>query len=135
MQTTNSTSEYLLLVRGSDWDRSLSPAELQTTLSSFMGWFDRLSAEGILKTGQPLQDEIRVIHGKTRAVDGPFVEAKEAVGGYFLIQAESIEDAISIAQSCPMLEQDITLEVRAIASECPTVQRCRVRIEEAAALA
>jgi hypothetical protein len=127
MSTTNSTSEYLLLFRGSDWDRSLSPAELQTTMSGFMAWFERLSANGTLKSGQPLMDEARIVSGRNGRVvaDGPFAESKEAIGGYFLINADSVEDAVAIAQGCPLLEHGLVVEVRAIAADCPTLQRAR----------
>src|SRR6187399_2721421 len=62
--TTTSTSEYLLIFRGTDWDRSLSPAELQKTMASFLSWFERLNAQGTLKAGQPLMDEARIVSGK-----------------------------------------------------------------------
>jgi hypothetical protein len=132
MDTTNSSSEYLLLFRGSDWDRSLSPAELQRTMASFLAWFERLSADGILKAGQPLLDDARIVSGKNgRSVaDGPFAESKEAVGGYFLIKAASLDDAVSIAQQCPMLEHGTVVEVRPIAADCPTLQRARKLIGE-----
>jgi hypothetical protein len=132
MSTLNSTSEYLLLFRGSDWDRSLSPAELQTTMASFLAWFERLNANGTLKVGQPLMDEARIVSGKNgrTVADGPFAESKEAVGGYFLIQAGSLDDAVAIAQQCPMLEHGTVVEVRPIAADCPTLQRARKLIAE-----
>ena len=132
MSTTNSTSEYLLLFRGNDWDRSLSPAELQKTMANFLAWFERLSADGTLKAGQPLMDEGRTVSGKEgrTVADGPFAESKEAIGGYFLIKADSLDDAVAIAQQCPMLGYGTVVEVRPIAANCPTVQRVQRRIEE-----
>jgi hypothetical protein len=132
MSTTNSTSEYLLLFRGTDWDRSLSPAELQKTMSSFLAWFERLSIDGTLKAGQPLMDETRVVSGKNgRAVaDGPFAESKEAIGGYFLVKADSLDEAVAIAQQCPMLEFGTAIEVRPIAADCPTLHRARQLVEQ-----
>jgi hypothetical protein len=132
MITTNSTSEYLLLFRGNDWDRSLSPAELQNTMSNFLAWFERLSADGTLKAGQPLLDETRIVSGKNgrTVADGPFAESKEAVGGYFLIKADNFDEAVAIAQQCPMLEFGTVVEVRAIAADCPTLHRARKLIGE-----
>ena len=66
MSTPNTTTEYLFLFRGSDWDRSLSPAELQTTMASFVAWFERLSADGTIKAGQPLIDDGAHRLGKKR---------------------------------------------------------------------
>ncbi len=132
MSTTNSTSEYLLLFRGSGWDRSLSPAELQNAVASFLGWFERLSSDGILKAGQPLLDEARIVSGKNGRIvaDGPFAESKEAVGGYFLIKAGSLDEAVAVAQQCPILEYGSVVEVRPIAADCPTLQRAQRVIRE-----
>ncbi|MEA3208699.1 MAG: hypothetical protein QOE70_1756 [Chthoniobacter sp.] len=125
MSATN--TEYLLLFRGNGWDRSLSPAELQKTMSSFLAWFERLSANGILKAGQPLLDEARIVSGKggRLVADGPFAESKEAIGGYFVIKGASLDEAVKIAQQCPTLAHGAVVEVRPIASECPTFQRVR----------
>ena len=125
MDTTNSTSEYLLLFRGNDWDRSLSPAELQKTMAGFVAWFERLSANGTVKAGQPLMADARIVSGRNGRIvaDGPFAESKEAIGGYFLVNADSFDEAVAIAQGCPMLEHGTVVEVRPIAAICPTLQR------------
>jgi len=137
MSAPNSTSEYLLLYRGTDWDRSMSPAEMQATMSRFLAWFERLSADGTLKAGQPLTDDARIVSGKNgrTVTDGPFAESKEAVGGYSLITAASLDDAVAIAQGCPILEFGVDVEVRPIAEACPVLQRIRQRLTEDAAMA
>jgi len=137
MNTPDSTSEYLLLFRGNGWDRSLSPAELQETMSRFMSWFQQLSAAGTLKAGQPLLNDARIVSGKNgrTVADGPFAESKEAIGGYFLIKAGSFDEAVAIAQQCPTLEYGSVVEVRPIAVECPTLQRVRDGIAQEPALA
>lgn len=133
MTTTanDNTSEYLFLFRGAHWDRGLSPAELQTSMSDFLGWFERLTAEGILKAGQPLMDDARIVSGKNGQVvaDGPFAESKESVGGYFLIRAPSFDEAVALAQECPILEQGGAVEVRPIAAVCPTLQRVHQAVD------
>jgi hypothetical protein len=133
MDTTNSTSEYLLLFRGSGWDRSLSPAELQKTMAAFVGWSERLSANGTMKAGQPLLEDARIVSGRNGRIvaDGPFAESKEAIGGYFIVNADSFEDALEIAQGCPTLEYGTVVEVRPIAASCPTFQRVQRTIDEA----
>ena len=137
MITSNASSEYLLLFRGNDWDRSLSPAELQHTMSSFLAWFERLNANGVVKAGQPLMDDVRVVSGRNgrTVADGPFAESKEAVGGYFLIRAKSLEEAVAVAQECPMLEHGTSVEVRPIAADCPTLERARQSIQQQETLA
>jgi hypothetical protein len=134
MSTTN--SEYLLLFRGSEWDHSLSPTELQDTLAKFATWFERLSAEGTIIAGQPLLDEGRVIGKAGRVIaDGPYAESKEAVGGYLLIRAESLDHAVEIARQFPILEYGTFVEVRPVAVECPTMQRARQAISHELATA
>jgi len=130
MSATDSTNEYLLLFRGNTWDNSLSPEELQKTMSSFLSWFERLTTSGVVKAGQPLAEEARIVSGaKVRIVaDGPFAESKEAVGGYFLVNAGSFDEAVKIAQGCPMLDHGVIVEVRQIAEQCPTVQRVQQRL-------
>ena len=115
----------------------MPPDEVQETVSRFLAWFERLSAEGILKAGQPLLDDARIISGKNgrTVTDGPFAESKEAVGGYSIITAASLDDAAAIARQCPMLEVGVDVEVRPIAADCPLLQRARQRATEEAAMA
>ena len=56
-------------------------------------------------------------------VDGPFAESKEAVGGYLVLQADNLNEAVEIARSTPMLKYGITVEVRPILAECPIFER------------
>jgi hypothetical protein len=56
-------------------------------------------------------------------VDGPFAESKEAVGGYLVLLADDLNEAVEIARSMPTLKYGITVEVRPILAECPIFQR------------
>jgi len=121
MSTESTPSEYMLLFRNSaQWYRDLSPDELQKVTNRWMSWYDRLIAQGKLTVGQPLAQEGKIVSGKTGqfVVDGPFAESKEAIGGYFLLRVETIEEAIKIAQDCPGLPYGVTVEVRPIAARC-----------------
>jgi hypothetical protein len=51
--------------------------------------------------------------------DGPFAESKEAIGGYFLLKVDSMDEAVSIAQQCPGLPHGAKVEVRPVLAECP----------------
>jgi hypothetical protein len=134
MNTENNTSEYMLLFRGAQWDKGLAPEEIQNVLGRFMGWFERLKAEGIAKTGQPLAREGKIVSGKKGTVsDGPFAESKEAIGGYFLLNVASLEDAVEIARQCPILEYGSTVEVRPVAQQCATQQRLNEQLAHATA--
>jgi hypothetical protein len=79
-------------------------------------WVDDLQARGIWQIGDQLAPPrrartVRVREGKTLVIDGPFVETKEAVGGFDLIECDSFEEAVEIAASHPNAEFG-TIEVR-----------------------
>ena len=120
MSTQTSTSEYLLLFRGNDWDKGLSPEQLQKVVSDWVAWFDRLTQEGKCQGGHPLQEEGKLVSGTNGriVVDGPFAESKEAIGGYFYLQVGDIDEAVEIAKQCPGLEYGCIVEVRPVADLC-----------------
>lgn len=114
------TSEHMLLFRGTDWHRGLSPEEIQKTMSQWYAWFDRLVQEGKVKAGHPLANEGKIVSGKKgqTVADGPFAESKEAIGGYFLLQVQGLEEALEIAKQCPALEHGLRVEVRPVVPIC-----------------
>ena len=121
--TTASAKHYLLIFRSQDWYEGLSPAQIQEVADHWMVWFKGLTAEGKVIAGSPLEREGRVISGKCHPIisDGPFVEAKETIGGYFLLEVSSLEEAVTIAKECPGLPYGLRVEVRPIAEDCPTI--------------
>ena len=118
--STQNQNEYLLLFRGTGWHKNLSPEELQDVMARWSAWFERLSQQGKLKSGLPLQKEGKIVsgkHGRTVA-DGPFNESKEAIGGFFVLQVDDLDEAIRIAQECPGLDYGTKIEVRPVAERC-----------------
>ncbi len=125
MKTETTTGEYMLLFRGPHWDRGLSQQELQAAMDKVMAWFEGLNQRGKTKAAQPLGAQGRIISGTNGqlVVDGPFAESKEAVGGYLMLQADNLNEAVEIARSMPALKYGISVEVRPILAECPIFQR------------
>lgn len=116
----------MLIFRGTDWYQGLSPEQMQQVADRWMAWFNGLKAEGKCVAGNPLEPAGKIVSGKNRVVsDGPFAEAKESIGGYFLLKVGSMDEAVAIAQQCPGLPYDIRVEVRAVAGECPMVAEVR----------
>lgn len=112
-------SDYLLLFRGTNWDKGLSPEQIQKVVTDWYAWFERLKQEGRCSGGHPLQNSGKVVSGKNRAVaDGPFAESKEAVGGYFYLHVDDEAEAVAIAQMCPGLPYGAVVEVRPVAEMC-----------------
>jgi len=120
MSTPTEKYDYLLLFRGTNWDKELSSEQIQKVVSDWAAWFERLTQEGKCKGGHPLQNEGKLVSGKKgRSVaDGPFAESKEAIGGYFYLHVANESEAIKIAQQCPGLEYGAVVEVRPVADMC-----------------
>jgi len=117
---TQNQNGYMLLFRGNDWTRNLSPEEKQEVTDQWMAWFNRLTNDRKAIAGNPLERESKIVSGKNRVVsDGPFAESKEAIGGYFLLDVASFDDAVAIARECPGLPHGVQVEVRPVAAECP----------------
>ncbi len=111
----------MLIFRGTDWCKGLSPEEMQQVGEKWMTWFKGLTEQGKATAGNPLEPEGKIVSGKNGRVvaDGPFMESKEAIGGYFLLQVNSMDEAVAIAQACPGLPYGARVEVRPVASACP----------------
>jgi len=126
---------YLLLFRNTNTDHGNSEGEIRQLMDKVNAWFERLSATGKLVSAQPLMEETVLISGKggRNVTDGPFSEAKEVIGGYVLLSAESMEEAVEIAKSNPMNDYGLTTEVRVTASSCPHTYRMLSRLAESAA--
>jgi len=127
---TQNQNGYMLLFRGNDWYKSLSPEETQKVTDQWMAWFKRLTDQRKAVAGNPLEREGKIVSGKNRVVsDGPFAESKEAIGGYFLLDVATLDEAVAIAQECPGLPYGIRVEVRPVAAECPMASELKREAE------
>jgi hypothetical protein len=96
-----------------------------------------LTDEGICLAGQPLEREGKLVSGKNGRVvsDGPFAESKEAIGGYFLLRVNTMDEAVAIAKGCPGLAYGIQVEVRPVREECPLAEESRAQLASASVTA
>jgi hypothetical protein len=117
----NTKNQYLLLFSGAEWYGQLSAAEIQDVLDRSKVWFEKLASAGKVKASQALERRGVTISGKNARVisDGPFAETKEAIGGYLLMEADSLEEAIAIAKENPALRHGTTIEIRPLSDQCP----------------
>jgi hypothetical protein len=106
----------LLIVEkpGDRWERS--EAEGRELYDRMMQFSESLKSRGLLKMSQALRTDelavrVEVRDGRHTMIDGPFAEAKEMVGGFFLLDCEKREQAVAIAAECPAA-QWATVEVR-----------------------
>jgi hypothetical protein len=112
--------QYMLLIYGaeSDWQR-LSEAEQGRIFAEYGKFTQEIVASGHFKAGDPLEDistasTVRVRDGKVLTTDGPFAETKEQLGGYYLIEAANLDDALRIAARIPSARFG-SIEVRPVA--------------------
>jgi len=107
-------SEYVFLYRGGQNGRS--PERAQQMMQKWMTWLKDLGQKGHIKDqGQPLEHAGKLVKGRQKTVtDGPFAEAKDVVGGYTLIQARDLEQAVELSMGCPIFEEDGAVEVRPV---------------------
>jgi hypothetical protein len=125
MSTQSTSSEYLMLIRNTTWCEGLSSEEIRKSLNQFTAWAERLSHEGKIKGGHPLAFEGKTIAGKKAVTDAPLAESKEAIAGFIVIRANSLEEAVEIAKDAPCLGYGQTLEIRAIVPEPSELQIAR----------
>lgn len=131
--STQTQNGCMLIFRGTDWYKGLSPEQMQQVADQWMAWFNGLKIQGTAVAGDPLEPQGRIVSGKNGRVvsDGPFAESKETIGGYFLLKVDTLDEAVAIAQQCPGLPYGIRVEVRPVAAECPLVQEWRGETEPA----
>ena len=108
-------SYMLLIVEPSGQRKTRTEAEGRALYDSMLRYSESLKARGLLTMSQSLKDDARGARIKVRAgaavVDGPFAEAKEMIGGIFLLTCETREQAVAIAAECPVANS-VTFEIR-----------------------
>jgi hypothetical protein len=122
-------SKYLLLFRnaGPDAHAHLNAVQRDELTKQWNDWYDSLARKGRVDHGRPLGLGGRVVSGKRGETvrDGPYAEAKEIVGGYFLVNAASLDEATEIAKGCPGLAIGLTVEVRSVEMASPVLEGVR----------
>jgi len=113
--------QYLLLIyhRESDW-ASMSDDEKGAMVKDYFSFTDAIRKSGHYQGGNPLQPvatatTVKVRDGKTLTTDGPFAETREQLGGYYLVEAKDLDEAIGLAARIPGARRG-SIEVRPIQS-------------------
>jgi len=114
--------EFILIFRHEDGGKIASPEQMQIWMKQTMDWIGGISAQNKFSGGNGLPfDDARVVKhtGNNNIVtNGPFGEIKETIGGYIIVKADSIEEAVEFAKGCPILQgEGNSVEVRKIAKK------------------
>lgn len=110
-------SKFLYLFRSQGQGfKPASPEEMERMMKAWMQWMDGLRETGnLVQTGERLQPTGKVLRGKAKSVtDGPYAETKDFVGGYLLVQARDLDEAVELAKGCPIFGIDGLVEVRPV---------------------
>lgn len=103
----------LILFENENTYTEFSPEDMQKEFDIHMKWIEELGEH--YDSGEPLEHPAKTVKGKDTVVtDGPYIESKELVSGYYLIKADSLEEATELAKGCPVLRLGGTVEVREI---------------------
>jgi hypothetical protein len=111
--------QYMLLIYSSQGGRpAMTDAEISEMMEGYRSLIADLRATGKYLHSDALEQisaatTVRVRNGKTMTVDGPFAETKELLGGYFVVEARDLDDAISIAARIPTAKTG-SVEIRPI---------------------
>jgi hypothetical protein len=111
-------SQFILFIRGgSELSVNLSPEQIQESIKRYSAWAQKLRAEGKLLSAEKLKDNGGMLLNRKNGqvmVDGPFAETKETIGGYFILNAANMNEAIEISRECPALSEGGMVELREI---------------------
>jgi hypothetical protein len=111
-----STKTFMYLLRGGVSETTLSPEQMQKLTEKYMNYIQSLRDKGNFIAGEPLEETGKIVSAERgrKVTDGPFTESKEAVGGYFLIRAKDLDEAVALSRDCPILANGGEIEVRPI---------------------
>ena len=109
--------EFLLVFRRDHTANQgqLSPEQMQAMMKPWQDWMGGLAAQNkLVSPGNRLAAEGKVVKPGSIVTNGPYVEIKEAIGGYIIIRAVSLDEAAELSKGCPILEVGGNVEVRAL---------------------
>ena len=105
--------EFMMIFRNDKVnEKQPSPEELQAMLKLWDNWIGGIAAQGKLVGTNALGYQGRTINAVGVVSDGPYAEVKEHVGGYTMVKADTFEEAVTMADGCPILAQGGTVEIR-----------------------
>jgi hypothetical protein len=110
-------SQFMLFIRNGDEPTALSPEQIQQAIQRFSAWARKLREQGKLIAAEKLKDNEGLMLSTRNGqivLDGPFAETKETIGGYFIIEAGNLDEAIEITRECPALSNGGKVELREV---------------------
>lgn len=111
--------EFMLIFRHEDGKKVASPEQIQIWMKQTMDWIGGIAAQNKFSGGNGLPfEDSKVVRHNNVVTNGPFGEIKETIGGYVIVKADSVEEAVEFAKGCPVLQgEGNSVEVRRIAKD------------------
>ena len=109
--------EFLLVFRrdSAGTEPPPSPEQLQSMMKPWQDWIGSLAAQNkLVNSGNRLASDGRVVKPNHVVTNGPYVETKEAIGGYILIRANDLDEAAELSKGCPIFKTGGNVEVRTV---------------------
>ncbi|MBD0295422.1 MAG: transcription initiation protein [Flavisolibacter sp.] len=108
--------EFILIFRHEDGKKVASPEQIQIWMKQTMDWIGGIAAQNKFSGGNGLPfDDARVVRPNNVVTNGPFGDIKETIGGYIIVKADSVDEAVEMAKGCPVLQgEGNSVEVRKI---------------------
>ncbi len=104
--------EFMMLFRNEASAVRPAPEEMQAQIDLWQDWIGGIAAQGKFVGTNALGLEGKVVGPNNVITDGPFIEMKEMVGGYIIVKADDIDDAVRLSEGCPTLSIGGKVEVR-----------------------
>ena len=106
--------KFMFIFHGANAN-DLSPEVMESQMGKWMAWVEKLNQNGQYAGGEPLLPGGKLLTGINKtATDGPYTEGKEVVGGYFIVNASNMEEAVALAGDYPDFDFGGSVQVRQV---------------------
>jgi hypothetical protein len=116
-QEDSSMKKFIMLLHDAGFPADISPDQIQAIIQRYVQWRQKIQQNGRKVEGHKLTDgQGRVMRGgtgSTKVTDGPYAEAREVIGGLFIVEAASYEEVVALSEDCPHLDFG-SIEIREV---------------------
>jgi len=110
----NKMKEFMMIFWSEPSQEQPSPEEIQASVKQWQDWIGGIAAQGKFSSTNALDYEGKTVDSKGLVTDGPYAEVKEIVGGYMIVKADSVDEALKLADGCPVFHYGGKVEVRSL---------------------
>jgi hypothetical protein len=116
-EEVNAMKTFIMLLHDAGFPDDISPEQIQAIIERYVAWRQKIQQNGRKVSGHKLTDGqgrvMRGTAGQTKITDGPYAEAREVIGGLFILEANSYDEVVELSRDCPHLEFG-SIEIREV---------------------